>query len=129
MGVSALGVLLSKLRERRGLDLRELATLVELDRSYIYRLETGDRSTPSPDAFEKLLKILKANSRDRQIAEVVLRHPTMLPSLVALSMDDEGREIDLLELAAVAAFRGTGEQDPKVLFERARVAREAMKGI
>ncbi len=60
MPESALGVLLKKMREQRGLSFRELGRLAELDHAYIYRLEAGDKDDPSTEALGKLTRALKA---------------------------------------------------------------------
>ena len=126
MGVSALGVLLSKLRENRRLNLRELGTLSDVDHSYIYKLEAGDKSSPSEDTLDKLLRVLKPSAHDRQILDFVLTHPNVPPDLVAYSLSDESVTSDELAMAMGAAYRGTGRPDPKTLIERARVALEAI---
>ena len=50
---SALGVLLRSLRDGRGLNLRELGLLAEVDHAYIYRLETGAKESPSEEVLSK----------------------------------------------------------------------------
>src|SRR5205823_3947672 len=47
----AFGLLLESLREERGLSLRELGQLADIDHAYIYRLEAGDKESPSEDAL------------------------------------------------------------------------------
>jgi len=39
-------------REERTLSLRELSTLSGVDHAYIHRLESGDKTAPSPDVSQ-----------------------------------------------------------------------------
>lgn len=61
------GKVLRQLREEKGLTQEKLAELAEIDRTYIYRLETGKRS-PSIDVVFRLadgLKISPGNLLDK----------------------------------------------------------------
>ena len=49
MAQPAFGLLLQHLREEKGLSLRDLAKLAEIDHAYIYRLEAGDKESPSDE--------------------------------------------------------------------------------
>ena len=51
MDQAALGLMLQHLREKRGLKLRELAQLANVDHAYIYRLETGAKERPSDEVL------------------------------------------------------------------------------
>ena len=69
MAQTALGLLLQHLRERRGLKLRELGQLSEVDHAYIYRLEVGDKEAPSDEVLTKLIRGLKPGKRgNRDVA-------------------------------------------------------------
>lgn len=127
MGAPSLGVVLSKLREKRGLKLRELGTLAEIDHSYIYKLEVGDKSAPSETVLRQLIKTLRPSSRERQIFEFVLSHPNAVPELVSYALDDDSVTVDELAMASGASHRGTGRPDPKALIERARIALKAFE--
>src|SRR5438477_6583656 len=59
-----LGAALRKLRERRTLSIRELGRLADVDHAYIYRLEQGEKTSPSAELIATLLSVLKANPRD-----------------------------------------------------------------
>ena len=58
-----------KLRERRDLSSRELGQLADVDHTYIYRLETGEKQSPSEDVLARLLKVLKAQPREVEMAQ------------------------------------------------------------
>ena len=49
MAQSGLGLLLRKLRETRDLSSRELGQLADIDHTYVYRLETGEKQSPSEE--------------------------------------------------------------------------------
>lgn len=125
MRVPSLGVVLFKLREKRGLKLRELGTLAEVDHSYIYKLEVGDKVAPSESVLQQLIKTLHPTGREKQIFDFVLSHPNASPELVGYALDDDTVTVDELALASGAAHRGTGRPDPKMLIDRARIALKA----
>jgi len=61
------GKVLRQIREEKGITQEKLAELAEVDRTYIYRLESGKRS-PSIDVVFRLadaLKISPGNFLDR----------------------------------------------------------------
>ena len=120
MPESALGVLLRNLREGRKFSFRELAQLADLDHAYIYRLETGSKEAPSPEALQKLTKALKADKRDSDILRFLAEHPDTSPALAALAVEDPGVSYDEFTTAAGMAFRGTARPDYRKLVERIR---------
>ena len=67
MAQPALGFLLQRLREERKLSLREFAQLAGIDHAYIYRLETGDRESPSEEILSKLIRALKVGKREAEM--------------------------------------------------------------
>ena len=64
MSQTGLGVALKTLRERRTLSLREIGQLSSVDHAYVHRLESGEKTNPSSDLVEKLLRVLKPVERD-----------------------------------------------------------------
>ena len=64
MDQAALGLMLQHLREKRGLKLRELAQLANVDHVYIYRLETGAKERPSDEVLSKLIRGVRAGNRE-----------------------------------------------------------------
>ena len=73
MGQSGFGVLVQKLRESRGLSLRELMQLADIDHAYIYRLETGDKESPSEEVVTKLGVVRSKRASARLTCFVILR--------------------------------------------------------
>src|SRR5213082_1489813 len=64
MPTNGFGVALKTLRERRTLYGRELSTLAELDHAYENRLEAGEKTNPSDEVLDKLVRALKPSERD-----------------------------------------------------------------
>ena len=96
MPEAAFGTFLKLLRERRGLSLREMGRLAEVDHAYIHRLERGDKESPSSDVLGKLGRAVKADKRESDMlaalavlpqapadmSEFVLADPTVTPAEV-----------------------------------------------
>ncbi len=120
MAASALGVGLRKLREIRGLSLRELAQLADVDHAYIYRLETGAKETPSDEVISKLVRALKTTRRDADILRSIARIPNVSVGLAEYAFADETVTLDELRAAAGVVHRGAARPDYKTLIERIR---------
>jgi transcriptional regulator with XRE-family HTH domain len=116
----ALGSVLRALREKRGLSLRELGQLAEVDHAYIHRLETGAKESPSEEVLGKLTRALKAEKRETQILRYVADHPDADAGLVMHVLEDENVTYDEFAGAASMAFRGSGRPDYKKMIERVR---------
>ena len=108
---SALGVLLRSLRDERGLKLRELGLLANVDHAYIYRLETGAKESPSEEVLSKLIRGLKAGKREALMLRFLAEHPTTDAALVKLALMDKTVTYDIFAVAAGAAFRGSARPD------------------
>lgn len=119
MPESALGFLLRNLRERRGLSFRELARLSEVDHAYIYRLETGDKESPSDDVLTKLTRALKVGKRENEMLYFVAQHQAD-PEWVSLTLNDPTITFPEFTAVAATAFRG---KHPNYLDQLARVRR------
>lgn len=128
MGESALGVLLQWLRNQRGLSLRELAQLSDVDHAYIYRLETGDKESPSAEVLSKLLRALKAGRRESDMLRYLADHASTDPELVRHAVADKTLTYDVFAMVAGAAHRGARPDYPR-LIARARMLLEADDGI
>lgn len=120
MPESALGVLLRNLRERRQFSYRELAQLADLDHAYIYRLETGSKESPSPEALQKLNRALKSDKRESDMLRFLAEHPDTAPALATLAVEDSSVTYDEFTAAAGMAYRGTARPDYRKLVERIR---------
>jgi HTH-type transcriptional regulator, competence development regulator len=120
MPQTALGVTLQFLREQRGLSLRELARLSETDHAYIYRLEAGDKESPSGEVLTKLARALKVDKREADILKFAAEHGSTDVGLVTHVLTDKGVSYEIFASAAGAVFRGTVRPDYAKLIERVR---------
>ena len=124
MSQSGLGVLLRRLRENRGLTLREVGQLCAIDHAYVHRLETGAKESPSQDALMRLLRVLKADERETDIAKWLVDYPQVDPELVAFTLSDSSIDVDIFTAAAGVRHRGTARPDPATLIARVKRAFE-----
>ena len=83
MAQAALGFLLRNLREERGLSLRELAQLADIDHAYVYRLETGAKESPSEEVLSKLNPSLEGAEARSRHAPISCRDTATEAGLVA----------------------------------------------
>ena len=127
MSESGLGVALRALRDRRMLSTRELGKLADVDHAYIYRLETGEKSSPSDDLVRKLLSVLKADERESEIIRWLVDHQDADPDLVKYVVDNPAVEFEVFAIAAGVRHRGTGRPDPATLVQRIRAAIKAVR--
>jgi transcriptional regulator with XRE-family HTH domain len=120
MAQPAFGLLLQRLREERRLSLRELGQLAEIDHAYIYRLENGEKESPSEEALNKLIRALKAPKREADMLRYLAAHPQVDPGLVEYALTDPTITIEEFSAAAGVAYRGTGRPDHAKTIERIR---------
>jgi len=120
MAQPAFGLLLQRLREQRGLSLRELGQLADIDHAYIYRLETGDKESPSEEILSKLIRALKAGKREADMLRYLAEHADTDPGLVKYTFENETVTYNVFAAAAGANFRGTARPDYQKLVERVR---------
>lgn len=106
MGESALGFLIKFLRDQRGLSLRELGRLADVDHAYVHRLETGDKESPSAEVLGKLIKALKPGKREADMLLYLAAHPDTAAELVHLVAKDATVTYDVFAGAASMAYRG-----------------------
>ena len=116
----ALGALLRKLREDRGLSLRELSQIAGVDHAYIHRLETGAKEAPSDEALNKLIRALKAGKREGDMLRYVVSHSETDPGLVLYVVTDATVTYEEFATAASASYRGNARPDYAKLIERVR---------
>lgn len=88
MSQTGLGVALKMLREKRTLSLREVGELSKIDHAYVHRLETGEKTNPSQDLVDKLLKVLKPSERDITFVKWLVDHADTDPDLVEFAIND-----------------------------------------
>jgi transcriptional regulator with XRE-family HTH domain len=127
MAQPALGFLLQSLREQRGLSLRELAQLADVDHAYIYRLETGDKESPSEEVLAKLIRALKVGKREADMLRYLAQHTETDAALVAHVLKEPTVTYEIFASVASAVFRGTGRPDYPKLIERVRKILDAEK--
>jgi HTH-type transcriptional regulator, competence development regulator len=124
----AFGVVLRRLREERRLSLREVAQLGQVDHAYIYRLETGEKESPSEEVVGRLIRVLKPQERVAKILYFLATHPETDLKLVGETIDDPRFGAEDLELAGQIRFRGKARPSPKDLLERVKKLREEVTG-
>ena len=112
---SALGLLLRNLRGQRGLSLRELGRLAEVDHAYIYRLETGDKEAPSSDALAKLVRALKPGKREVAMLVFLAQNTNTGAELVELTLNDPSISFNVFAGVAGFAFRGKRPNYPELI--------------
>jgi transcriptional regulator with XRE-family HTH domain len=120
MAQPAFGFLLQRLREERGLSLRELGQLAGIDHAYIYRLEAGDKESPSEEVLTKLIRALKAGKREGDMLRYLAEHPQVDSELVEHAVANPTVSFEEFSSVASVAFRGTGRPDYAKLVERVR---------
>lgn len=124
MQQTGLGVALKTLRERRTLSLREIGQLSLVDHAYVHRLEKGEKTNPSKDMVEKLLKVLKPIERDAALVMWLVDHTDTDPNLVKFVLQDPSISIDIFSAAAGVRHRGNARPDPATLINRIKKAFE-----
>ena len=120
MAQPAFGLLLQRWREERRLSLRELGQLAGIDHAYIFRLEIGEKDSPSEEALAKLLRALKAPKRETDMLRYLAAHPEVDSGLVFHVLTDPTITLDEFTAVAGMAFRGTGRPEYPRLIERIR---------
>ncbi len=112
---SALGTLLKNLREQRGLSLRELGRLAEVDHAYIYRLVFGVNNAPSSDALAKFIRALKPGKREADMLLFLAQNTNTGSELVELTLKDPTISFSVFAGVAGFAFRGKRPNYPELI--------------
>jgi len=120
MPPNGFGTALRKLRERRTLSVRELSTLAKLDHAYEYRLETSEKTNPSDEAMDKLIRALKPNDRDARMFRWLAEHPDTDTDFVVYALDDQSVTIEEFTAGAAMVHRGNIQPNPAKIIERVR---------
>ncbi len=97
-GPEGFGALIAELRQKRGLSQGQLARAARLSRTYIYHLETGQRTAPSARVARSLARALEARGPDR------LRLAESFTALTGEQMEDESERLDLFDQRELAAL-------------------------
>lgn len=119
MARSAFGAVVRSLREKRQFSLRELAQLSEIDHAYIYRLETGEKGSPSDETIAQLIKVLKVGGREAEILKFLAKFPETDLKLTEYVIENPSVPFDVFASAAGMRHRGT-RPEPKELIARVR---------
>ena len=114
------GFLLRRLREERGLSLREFAQLADVDHAYVYRLETGGKESPSVEVIAKFIRALKAGKREADMLRYLAKHPETDAELVKHVMADPTVTYEIFASVAGVAYRGAARPDYPKLIARVR---------
>lgn len=122
MAQSGLGLLLRKLREARDLSSRELGQLADIDHTYIYRLETGEKQSPSGDLLTRLLRVLKADQREIEMAQWLTANEAN-PDWVEYTLGTD-MTAEMFEMGASMRHRGGARPDLETIEARVRKAFE-----
>jgi transcriptional regulator with XRE-family HTH domain len=128
MGQTALGLLLEHLREQRGFSLRDLSDLSKVDHAYIYRLEKGDKESPSDEVLSKLIRPLKAASREADMLRYLAEHRETDVGLVEHVLADQTITYEVFAMVAGVAHRGA-KPDFTRLIARARAVLADENGL
>jgi len=100
-----------------------LAQLSDVDHAYIYRLETGDKESPSVEVTSKLVRALKAGKRESEMVRYLADHAATDAELVRTVVADKTVTYEVFAMVAGAAHRGARPDYPKLL-ARARMLLE-----
>lgn len=122
MAQNGLGALLRRLREARGLSSRELGQLADVDHTYIYRLETGEKQSPSDEILTRLLRVLKAPPREIEMAQFLTTNdvnPDWVEHVLGTDLTAE-----MFEMGASMRHRGGARPDMQAIEARVRRAFE-----
>lgn len=90
--------MIAELRQKRGLSQGQLARAARLSRTYIYHLETGQRTAPSARVARLLARALEAHGPDRQ------RLASAFTRLTGEQMEDDAEQLDLFDQRELAAL-------------------------
>lgn len=123
MAQSGLGLLLRRLREARDLSSRELGQLADIDHTYVYRLETGEKQSPSDELLARLLRVLKADPRVIEMAQYAAANDVN-PDWVEHVLSKPDLTAEMFEMGASMRHRGGARPDMETIEARVRKAFE-----
>ncbi|SRR5258706_14567122 len=120
MATNGFGAALKWLRERRTLSGREFSLLADLDNAYEYRLEIGEKTNPSDEVVDKLVRALKPSDRDGHVLRWLAEHSNTDPKYVVHVLEDQSVKFDEFTLGAAMMHRGRVRPEPAKVIERVR---------
>ena len=96
--LSEFAQLVTRFRQQRGLSQGQLAQATRLSRTYVYHLETGQRTNPSPHVVQSIARVLTLPGEDqRRLYEAY----TTLTGHMIDQEQIESTPLDLGELASL----------------------------
>jgi transcriptional regulator with XRE-family HTH domain len=125
----AFGGFLQRLRTEKGLSLRQLAQLADIDHAYVHRLETGEKVDPSEDIVNGLIRALRPGERKARILRFLVGQ-TVDNDLLDEVVEDTDASLDDFESAAQMRSRGRpdGREAWRRVLKQIRQIREKMDG-
>src|SRR5579883_2804674 len=90
--------LVTEFRQKRGMSQGQLAQATRLSRTYIYHLEAGMRSNPSPHVAESIARVLELSNEERR------RLYAAYSALTGQQIDDAPPENTLLDFGELASL-------------------------
>jgi transcriptional regulator with XRE-family HTH domain len=94
--VSQFAHLVTQLRQERGMSQGQLAQATRLSRTYVYHLEVGRRSNPSPHVVESIARALELTNEERRLLYAAYTR------LTGQQIDDQPPESVLLDFGELA---------------------------
>src|SRR6266496_5396228 len=94
--ISDFAQLLTRFRQRRGMSQGQLAQATRLSRTYIYHLEAGMGSNPSPQVAQGIVRALELQGEERRLLY------TAFTRLTGQQIDDEQPASELLDFGELA---------------------------
>jgi len=96
--ISDFAQLITSFRQQRGLSQGQLAQATRLSRTYVYHLETGQRTNPSPQVVQNIARVLELAGKDRN------RLYDAYTTLTGHFVDHDAIEGTLLDLGELASL-------------------------
>jgi transcriptional regulator with XRE-family HTH domain len=123
------GGFLERLRTEKGLSLRQLGQLADIDHAYVHRLETGEKADPSDDIVSGLIRGLRPGERRARILKFLVGQPVD-EDLLDEVLEDTDVAIEDFESAARMRSRGRpiGREAWRRVLGQIRKIRETMEG-
>ena len=94
--ISQFAQLVTQFRQKRGMSQGQLAQATRLSRTYVYHLEVGLRSNPSPHVVESIARALELSGEERHQLYAAYMH------LTGQQIDDQVPESTLLDFGQLA---------------------------
>ncbi|MNO20158.1 hypothetical protein D3C76_99040 [compost metagenome] len=98
---------IATMRERKELSFRDLERRAgDLDHAYIWRLEKGDRASPSTEVITRLSHALELDDREEAVFKLLAKSVVVEDSLYHLMVTRPDIQWEDFEDVATMSFRG-----------------------